>query len=197
MIMKFRGLAVFDIDGVLADFEERMCEAFGYDNREMYRLEDRYPELDRGLIEEFSNSPENYRDLTPIFGGILLFTQIKLRGYYCVLATSRPRTLKSVTVDWLNRYNVRYEELIFTGNKVETIKDIESINADLSLKFSIDDSVSVLEKVQNVYMNSVPVLAWGQAWNQGYYPRLRYNENRMKIEAQVGEGSNWKWIWEK
>lgn len=195
--MKYRGLAVFDIDGVLADFEERFCESFGDGYRHIYSLEARYPSVDPQLVEEFVNNPENYRDLTPIFGGNLLLTQVKLRGYYIVLMTSRPRTLKNVTVDWLKIYNVHYNELVFSRNKVETLREFAAMNASLPLKLFVDDSVSTLERVKKEYpIGSVVCLAWGQPWNEGYYPRLRYNEEAMKVEANVGNGK-WKWIWEK
>ena len=197
MKMKYRGLAVMDIDGVLCDFETEFCEAFGYDNRNLYSLEARYPKTDPDLVKEFVNNPENYRNASPIFGGNLLLNQLKSRGYYVLLLTSRPRMLKKVTIDWLKKYNIHYSELYFAQNKVEAMRDWHSINRELKLQIFVDDAVSTLKSVALDYpIGSVAFLAWGQPWNEGYYPRLRYNEDTFQVEANMGN-DEWKWIWEK
>ena len=60
-------VAVLDIDGVLADFEEGFCEAFGYSNRDLYSLEERYPDADQGLLKVCRKSSQ-LQGLAPIFG---------------------------------------------------------------------------------------------------------------------------------
>ena len=193
---KYRGLAVLDIDGVLADFEEGFCEAFGYSNRDLYSLEERYPDADQGLLKEFVENPLNYKDLAPIFGGVLLLNQLYSRGYYILLMTSRRKELKTVTFDWLKKYNIPFQELYFSCNKQEGINDFLALHGNLELQIFVDDSVSTLRAVERGAADRVPFLAWGQPWKEGYYPRLRYNESAFKVEANVGDGT-WKWIWEK
>jgi hypothetical protein len=175
--LKYRGTIMVDIDGVLADWETPMCDAFGYQNRHMYSPYDRYPDVPRDLIAEFIANPYNYEDLEPIFGGILFCHQARSRGWSVLLCTSRPESLMYVTENWLSKYKVPYNELVFSKKKADAILDYNEENPDEEVRIAVDDSVSVLRTLPtNVY----PV-AWLQEWNVGYYPRMWYSENDMKI----------------
>ena len=61
---------VFDIDGVLADFEGAFCKKFGYSNRNFADLVARYPEKEQEILK-FISDVSSYEDLEPIFGGMV------------------------------------------------------------------------------------------------------------------------------
>lgn len=190
--IQYRGTIMVDIDGVLADFEGKFCDDFGGDNRHLYSLEDRYPNLDRDLIAEYVKNPDNYVDLAPIFGGLLFCRQAHQRGWYVLLMTSRDRKLKDVTKSWLNKYSVNYHELMFTRNKSAAVEDFDTLHPEYPVRIVVDDSVSVLESMRRKYS-----VTWSQPWNFGYYPAMEYSGDSMKImikpsvyEAPVG-------VWDK
>lgn len=174
--MKYRGTIAVDMDGVLSDFEDKFCQDFGDANRHLYSLEARYPNVDPELIREYVANPENYKDLAPIFGGLLFTRQAHLRGWYVLLVTSRDKSLRGVTKDWLSRYGVVYHELMFAKNKREVIADYDAINPSRPVKIVVDDSVSVLKSMPEKYC-----VAWQQEWNLNYYPSMKYSQEQMKI----------------
>lgn len=181
--MLYRGTIAVDIDGVLADFESKFCEDFGANNRYIYELEKRYPEIDRELIREYVENPENYIDLAPIFGGLLFTRQAHARGWYILLVTSRSTKLREVTKSWLEKYGVVYNELIFSKNKKEAIADYDAIYPSRKVAIVVDDSVKVLKSMPDKYC-----IAWNQLWNFGYFPYMYYTTERMKLELDLGEG---------
>ena len=196
---KYTATAVLDVDGVLADFESAACEAFGYKNRHLYDFSQRYPQYDPGLIEEWVNLEDNYHNLSPIFGGILLFQQLKSKGFYTILMTSRGEHLRAVTESWLRLYNLKPDNLIFEKDKANLIYELNE-EADVvfgrpNITLFVDDSVSQLQAVKKLNP-SVTCLAWGQEWNTEWFPRLRYEGVNYLIQANIGDG-NWKDMWSK
>lgn len=193
--MQYRGTIAVDIDGVLANFEKKFCEDFGYENRDLYSLEARYPELDPALIKEYVNNPDNYVDLEPIFGGLLFCRQAHQRGWYILLVTSRNPSLADVTRQWLAKYGAVYHELMFAKDKREAIYDWEEIEIwdckKPPVSIVVDDSVSVLESMPEKYC-----VAWDSEWNYGYYPRMYYATLEMKLMLEISE---WKVVgaWDK
>ena len=195
MKMKYRGTICCDIDGVLADFEKKFCEDFGYASRHLYSLEKRYPEIDPELIKEYVKNPENYRDLAPIFGGLLFCRQAHSRGWYILLVTSRDKFLREVTKQWLAKYGVVYHELVFSRNKREAIEDYDNINPSRKVAIVVDDSPEVIDSMPERFC-----VAWNQPWNYGTFPVLLYDDRDFKIKIQTdlfGEDAKWKWIWDK
>lgn len=117
------------------------------------------------------NSEENYLNLTPIFGGVLLIQQLKQRGFDVVLMTARGEHLRSVTLGWLRLYNIPYDYCIFESNKAEQIKSLIEFDARISNKspvtLFVDDSVSQLEQVKKLNP-SVTCLAWASPWRDNW-----------------------------
>lgn len=175
-------LAILDIDGVLCDFESKFCEDFGSKNRHLYSLEARYPEVHSEKIREWVKDPENYADLSPIFGGILLLNEIKKYNVDVMLLTSRPRTTKKVTEVWLERYSVNYDWLHFSSDKVDTVS---RLGRDVDIL--VEDSTKTLDSMKENNLVRFPI-AWGQPWNEGYYPRLAYDENKYRIVLEIEKG---------
>jgi len=183
--MMYRGTIVVNIDGVLANFEQKFCQDFGSDNRDLYSLEARYPNIDPEIIKEYVLNPQNYEDLSPIFGGILFTVQAKMAGWYVLLATSRDKSLREVTLKWLSHYNVHYNEIIFAKYKPSAIRDWERWNQDKPVRVVVDDSVSVLQQLPDKYC-----VAWDSLWNADYYPRMWYSNLRMKVMLEISDGES-------
>lgn len=179
----YRGTIMVDIDGVLANFEESICDAFGYINRHMYNIFDRHPDVPKDLITEYIENPANYVDLEPIFGGLLFCHQARSRGWYVLLCTSRPGTkeMNDTTIRWLEKYRAEYHQLHFAQNKAKFVKQYDLDNPDRPIRIVVDDSVSVLQSLQDKY-----AVAWEQEWNQGYYPKMYYSMENMKIMVDDG-----------
>lgn len=190
--MLYRGSIMVDVDGVLADFEGRFCQDFGSDNRHLYCLEDRYPKVDPELIREYAKNPDNYIDLAPIFGGLMFCRQAHQRGWYVLLMTSRDKSLRTVTQNWLHKYSVVYHELIFSRNKRAAVEDFDVLHPEYQVRIVVDDSVSVLESMPEKYC-----VAWSQLWNFGYYPTMTYFGSDMKIMIKPSVYGEAVGIWDE
>lgn len=190
--MKKQKIAVFDCDGVLADFEGEFCDAFGTKNRHLYSLSARYPEVDPDLIKEWVNDAENYRNLNPIFGGVTLLNQLKSKGFFIVLVTSRPEKLEKVTIEWLELYNIPYDSLTLLGGQMPKGEFLQDING---IQIFIDDSVTELKNMKSYFPEAV-CLAWAQPWNDKYFPRATYDREQMKVMVNMGDNI-WKWLWDR
>lgn len=190
--MKYRGTICCDIDGVIADFEGKFCEDFGNDNRHLYELESRYPNLDPELIREYVGNQENYVDLAPIFGGILFCRQAHQRGWYVLLMTSRDKKLREVTKSWLSNYSVVYHELVFSRNKREAVADFDALHPEYPVSIVVDDSVSVLNSMPEKYC-----VAWWQLWNDGYCPCMNYSPMDMKLMLRTSNHEFPVGVWDK
>lgn len=191
MKIKYSKTLFVDIDGVVADFEGEFCERFGTNNRHMTSLYGRYPEVNSDLIDEFIQSSNTYQRLIPHFGGILLLNQAREDGFYVVLLTSRPKGTEEVTRLWLESYDVQYNELWFGRNKGLDLQDFNRMYPSRPALALIDDIPANFEQLPY----RVTGIAWDQPWNQGYFPRMRYNEEKMLIEVQtdtVSEYISWR-----
>lgn len=191
--MKKKNVAVFDIDGVIADCEGKFCEDFGTDNRHLYDFCVRYPKVDPELIKEWLLNPETYRDLTPIFGGITLLNEFKSRGFHILLLTARDKSLLKVTTDWLKKYHINYDEIYFGKNKVEIIRDYQHLNANKKISVVVDDSYDNCKTLRSNF--KFPVVCWKQPWNNyvDSFPHAYYNDDTMISIIDHGNGRQPFW----
>jgi phosphoglycolate phosphatase-like HAD superfamily hydrolase len=185
---------VFDIDGVLADFEGSFVENFGAENREWVDLIKRYPSLD-DIIDPFIQDPDTYADLNPIFGGILLLHQALERGFQVVIMTSRPRSSWRVTEEWLVKYRIQYNEIIFTSDKTGAITNYNQTHQD-KVVVLVDDLRPNVETLPK----GVRGLLWEQPWNSNINltqnnPLVRYNWDTFQVEVKTDIMSTWKPFW--
>lgn len=180
---------VFDIDGVLADFEGSFCYIFGEESRNLPDLTQRYPEK-AFEITEFINSINTYVDLSPIFGGWVLTNQVRDHGYKVVLLTSRPYWVREVTEKWLQKYNFIYDALYFTQDKSRAIEILNSSNK-YQVVVLIDD---LPHNIANLPKGVFGAL-WEQPWNKDYYPKVSYTLSSMRTEMKFGPESGWVDFW--
>lgn len=78
-----------------------------------------------GVICQLRKDNEVYQDLKPVTGAIEKITKLKNNGHYIILYTARrmkthnANTAKviadigKVTLDWLSKYNIPYDEIMF------------------------------------------------------------------------------------
>jgi uncharacterized HAD superfamily protein len=152
---------VMDIDGVLARFETRFCLEFGYDHRELYHLEDRYPERARE-ITEWVNNPLTYQDLElePVARRLadLIYENTTL-----YLITARPYDALDITRVWLSDNGIPCHKLFFETNKVPLMER-------LGVGLIIDDSPNQVAAAKKA---NIAAWVWRQPWNEGIYPAVK------------------------
>ena len=183
---------VFDIDGVLADFEGAFCEKFGYSNRNFIDLVSRYPEKEQEILK-FISDTSSYEDLEPIFGGGVLLAQARQKGYKVVLLTSRPLWTKEVTEEWLKKYWFDYDDLYFAITKVAAINIMNDPKG--AKKYNV---VAIVDDIPgNIFglPDGVFGVLWEQPWNADYYPKVRYSYSEMRTEIKFDTGSGWVDFW--
>lgn len=190
----YRGTIMVDIDGVLADLEGAFVEAFGDKRRDVYYLTDRYPEY-YDMIMEWVASPSTYADLSPIFAGLLFLRQATSRGWYIWLCSSRPKSkeMMEVTIGWLDKYGVKYNEFSLSDDKNDSIRSYNSLHPARSVRIVVDDSLDVLETIDS----SIYSVAWSQPWNAGFYPRMWYDAETMRVLVQPSREESPVGAWEK
>ena len=147
---------VMDIDGVVADYERAFCLTFGFDKREFFSLEKRYPNK---LIEirQFGNSPSTYRNLEVLQLGKQVYNSLIDKGFSVWFVTSRPFALVDVTKIWLGQNGFDRGALV--------IAEMYKINVILELRPILivdDDSLLALR----VILGDIPALLVDQPWNR-------------------------------
>jgi len=183
-----------DVDGVLADFEEEFCHRFGKKNRHLADLHQRYPEVDPEIINEFVESCMTYENLIPIFGGNLLIRQAQERGVYVVLLTSRPKSCMETTKEWLESYDIPYNEIVFSLNKGEFIGNFNMLHPNRRITALIDDMPAHFENLPA----GVVGVQWDAPWNKdsGWYPRMGYSGKKFQLEVIHEEKGTKRPFWE-
>lgn len=188
MTIKF----AYDLDGVLFDFEKAFCGRFGTKNRHMFDSVERFKGLgfDEDIVQ-FVKNPDTYFDLSPIFGGITFLHEAHDHNFEIVYITGRDISSKSQTENSLSYYSLPFGELIFSKDKAKVIEEHNRVNST-KIRVLVDDYPKVLKSLPA----GVVGLCWAQPWNEGVYPRARYNALDMKVEIKTDIVSEWKGIWE-
>jgi hypothetical protein len=168
--------AVLDLDGVLADFEGKFCEVFGYDHRDLIKLEERYPERAKE-IAEFTANPETYQSLEPIELGLKIAKYLTLNHFKVCLVSSRPSSCQVTTIRWVNQFNIEHEWLIINPkNKMESIKKINPL-------FAVDDIPSIAEQCEQAKIRAMLVK---QPWNENSgFPVLLEDMAQFRITLNI------------
>jgi len=182
-------LVAMDIDGVLADFENKLVNVlwseFDYpaaNKRHLFSLEARFkdhPEiLSRALL--YVNTPNFYRKLEPIQPMIEFVDELVELGFGVMFLTSRPSTHEEVTRRWLERNLANYKKTtgLFVGveNKADFLLDVMP-------DFLVDDNPAEILRCKQV---GVPGLCYEQVWNLGVFPRIVHDRN-WEVYLQLSE----------
>jgi hypothetical protein len=193
-MMKSKFTIAVDLDGVIFDFEREFCDRFGTENRHIFNLTNRYPNLDPDLILEMIKSPRTYTDLLPIFGGITFVNRAKNRGLGIIFITSRPEGAKAITNHALKLYSLDNNPVVFTSGKDKFDAIVhwgKTHPEEIPIKVMVDDNPDVI----NHLPDGVNGLYWYQPWNEGNYPTARYDSENMELEVKTREESEWTKFW--
>lgn len=171
-----KSIAVFDIDGVVADFEGRLnfylhteFDRRATCNRSIYSLEERYADRPDVLKKalEFTADPNSYYPLFAETPMILFIKRIAEDGYSIYFVTSRPALAENVTRRWLHKYvNCGFQ--LYCGVSDKT-KFLSAAEWSQDVEFAIDDSANIVKSLLAVGFNAI---CYDQPWNQGVFPRL-------------------------
>ena len=78
-----------------------------------------------GVICNLKKGEESYEDLKPMAGSVEKINQLKNSGHYIIIHTARRmkthnsnkgkllKDIGKITLDWLTKYNVEYDEIYF------------------------------------------------------------------------------------
>ena len=169
-----KSFVVFDIDGVLADFEGELVNdlsaSFGNRarvNRHMYAMEDRFQDSPDILEESkrLMEYPLFYRDIEPIYPAIQFAKDLMQSRLGVMYLTSRPRGTEAFTRMWLQKRTWNYSGsmgVFFTDDKADFLTDID-------VEFVVEDSPAHIQALKNAGKS---VFCWSQPWNEGIFPRL-------------------------
>jgi len=127
-----------DCDGVLADFERAFCEKFGWDNRHLACLEERYPD-ESYLIDIFVSVSKTYESLDIVPLGVDIVKFLVNNGFLIHIVTARPKYCCKVTGVWLKQNKIPFHYLTF-GAK-EKLSAYMSINPALIIEDDFQTAV--------------------------------------------------------
>ena len=159
-------IAVFDIDDVVADYNEIVTYMLGKGSGEdVHYMNGRYS--GKTTIMDMWRDPNYFYPLKESSGAPLVYGAAN-RGYDILFVTERPAAAESTTLRWLGKnLSVDFLGVKFTRSKVGAIVDLMSKGEEIA--FFIDDNEI---DVDEVGMTGVPSFCWGQPWNETVYPRL-------------------------
>jgi len=119
-----RPVLIFDQDGVLAFLTEAIVTALNAryglgllaSNLRTYWIEQVLsPEQSLWLSNVFFQSPATYANLAPDLSGIAACNALHQAGFYVILSSDRPKTVRGVTDDWLTKWRVQASEVVIDG----------------------------------------------------------------------------------
>lgn len=194
------GIVVFDMDGVLSDFESFLVSYLneahpmgGNFNRELYDLRERYGRYE-GLYElaaRFAGDPNAYYPLRKIEDGFAFLEEVLDRDYLTMICTSRPSASESMTHRWLRKEFHRYEELL--GVKFVQIKSAYLYTEKINVEFMVDDNPEEIATAQRLGITSY---AWAQPWSENVYPKVFRTRDGYTM-LQSSEQTEARYFWEE
>lgn len=207
-----RDIVVCDIDGILSDYPVTFLEnvtimeaAAGRSvdidtdnvtNLDLYQyLEGRVSSEDLKYYKHLYRSTGAIRDEKVLEGAREFLHQMKLKGCYIVLLTSRPfDTYKSLYLDtymWLVRNSLEFDMLLNDSKKRDKITKILQSSR---IRFIVDDDPKIvlgllgIDKLKTIYLMDRP-------YNRSFDCSLTRNVNRVDsfeeiLSREFGDGIN-------
>ncbi|MCK5305656.1 MAG: hypothetical protein KAJ66_00805 [Candidatus Omnitrophica bacterium] len=177
-----------DIDGVIADadtkfrsvMKERFKRDFPLSEVKTFHYEDSFEfskdELSR-LYEIFFDEGVWF-DMKPLNNALDSIRKLA-EDNRIIIATARPLEAKGVTLKWLNRYKVAYDEIYFTLSEKHLLSDKYNEKVD----FFIEDHPNYTRRIAD---SGIKVIMFSYPWNDcvenhpNIYPVSSWEET-MKI----------------
>ena len=169
-----------DIDGVIADFTQALLDFVSmqthrnldyfqitcwdfFDDLSFYIDQDVHP-----IIQQFSHS-DAVHNIKPIEGSHILNDLHE--SYDITLLTARPDYCKKHTVNWLDRHNFNYDNIIYAKDKANIIK--VNATAEYLIEDNLDNAINcadycdvlLLDKSYNQYLDT-PKIKRVADWNE-------------------------------
>jgi 5'(3')-deoxyribonucleotidase len=177
-------VVVFDIDGVLADFEGRLVEVLSKKfgglaaiNRHLFNLEERFADhpkiLEAALM--YTADPNFYYGIEPL-SACQFVGELMERGVGVMYVTSRPKSHETFTRRWLQKNTPNYGKSLglFCG-----VEDKADFLADVPVEFLVEDNPAEITRCKN---SGIQVLTWEQEWNQDFFPRLYAGNDGLMLQ---------------
>lgn len=172
---------VFDIDGVLADYEGKLirvlADEFGQDalkHRDKFSLEERFSDYPEILVraKELTADPNFYYGLEADENAVSFLEGLHDNGFMPIFVTSRPESVRNFTYRWLLHKTTFNPINLFCGitDKAYFISELGQ-----SVEFVVEDNPEQIYKLKEAQF---VVLCWEQPWNEGIYPRLYTRSDR-------------------
>jgi hypothetical protein len=141
-------VAIIDVDGTVADTMATYCEELNLQTREQTGIELNYttgvhtsfamhetisrlyPDVDfltPDFVYGIFNVPSVYSKAPPIQSTAVMVKALRDLGYRIVYATSRPTTAIATTQEWLERYEMPIDYLLFEDSSPKKKDLIESL----------------------------------------------------------------------
>lgn len=150
---------VFDMDGVVADFEGYAVKRFGECDRSLYSLTARWPDR-ADEVRAFVNDHETYERLYPIAGAQMMLRALKEFGFELIYATARPGGLemRELTAMWLRAYDIPHDDVY-----VVPFADKAGLVHSLGPAAVFEDAPEQIAAMRAKYLN---VVTYVQPWNK-------------------------------
>jgi len=182
-----------DIDSVIGNTEFTLDNYF----KKNYNIHIDWDKVTDYRLEKFPDIPKNIIDdtLKHIFEGDLLFdvlpynyaehaiNKLYNEGFKVAIITSRPLNLQVKTVEWLEKYNLKYD-FIYHVHSTEKYKIINA----LGVKSFVEDRSDIIDSV----VNNCDCIEYGlyvvnHPWNRGYENRnlVRVNDVSEAVDKII------------
>lgn len=108
-------------------------------------------DLDGVICHLKNNSTDSYSDLKPIDGAIETIKKLQKNGHYLIIYTARNmqtyesnlgkvmKNVGKVTLDWLEKYNIKYDEIYFGKPNADIYIDDRALNFESWSSIDIDN----------------------------------------------------------
>ena len=180
-----------DIDNVISNFDEVLKKEFLVHDKDLRNtgIVDENLYITEGMFDWTKEEINNFyypnveriaKSLTPIDGSKEYIDKLKSDGHFICIITGRDNEEYSnpveMTKEWLNNFNIYYDELIFTDGRDKTSKakvctknsiDIMIDDSSKICKSCLDNGITTLlmDKPCNRNANIPRVKSWGDIYN--------------------------------
>lgn len=190
-----RDLIGLDLDSVLANTEvaldKYLCEELGvfldWDNDVyQYKIEE-LPIItpdQKSKIQHLIHSGALFKDIYPYNYAEHATKKLKNEGFDVAIITSRDQHLRTMTIDWLDKYDIKYDMLYM----VPSIEK-HAVIRDLGVKSFVEDRFDILE----IIMDRCGVLDYGlyiinHPWNKRNHHEqiIRVDDIAQAVDKIIG-----------
>lgn len=164
-------VAVFDVDGVLADVTHR---------RHLIEGRRRWPEFFAAAVDD-----------TPLSTGIGLARAAAQKGLQLVYLSGRPEHLRRVTVEWFERHDVPPGDILLRPHRDRSpatdlkLRLLRQLSRERRVVFFVDDDTEVVDAVRA----AEPPIVHGECVLAGWQPGGARARRAMRRAQQDAGGT--------